>query len=435
MFRKLFYTKTSVVLLIFFLVCFFDFAYLPGTLSLKNDRKLFYVLAFLLVLGVGSYKRPANVFSKRLNYLFAFLFVFAIINCISCYFYRHQMPWITFYHWSPIFLIFLYYPFRSLHFSVKSWEMILISIFAIEVVAEIIQNLFPEFHLFTMTSGNEKFDNELRVRIYGNSILYIGNLFCLNKALVLDERKWIYWMMYIVSFVLILLAGFRMIIFANLVSSLIMLYRTKKVGLKSFIVLLSFLLLIVGLANTTVGEKRLKEVIERNEKWNMGNEDYVRIVTLNYYLNDYFKSPTEMFLGSGLVKRSFTKDMDFLETMKYESNYSREVSDASIRHHIFPVDWGLLGFSWEGGMPAALVLLLIVLMLIVFSRVDKKYLYISAWGIMVWLFSLLNSHLYIHHNIIYTTILLVICDKLYQVKKIETSINHENRNTNIATSH
>ena len=224
-------------------------------------------------------------------------------------------------------------------------------------------------------------------------------------------------MMYTVSFVLILLAGFRMIIFANLVSSLIILYRTKKVGLKSFFVIFLFLILIGGLVNTSIGEKRVKEVIERNEKANLGNEDYVRMLTLNYYLNNYFKSPVEMFLGSGLVQRSFTIDKDFVK--KYESNYSREVSDTSIRYHIFPVDWGLLGFSWEGGIPATLVLLLIVLMFIVFSRVDEKYMYISAWGIMVWLFSLLNSHLYINHNIIYTTILLVICDKLYQVKKMQ----------------
>lgn len=419
MFNKIFSNKTSVVLLVLFLFCFFDFAYLPVGLSLKNDRKLFFALAFLLVLGIGSYKHSVTVFGKRLNYLFALLFIFAIINCISCYYFRHQLPWTTFYHWSPIFLIFLYYPLRSLHLSVMSWEKILLSLLMIEMFAEIVQTLFPELYLFKMTSGIEKFKNELRVRIYGNAILYIGSLFCLNKALISDERKALYWMLYLLSLLLIFLGGYRIVLFANLVSSLIMLYRIKAFGVKMFFVSLSFLFIGFLLVNSSLGNFRLKELMERNEDANFENTDYIRIFTLNYYLYDYFMSPIEMALGSGMVNRSFTEADDFVQ--KYESNYSRQVSEYSIRYHIFPIDWGLLGFSWEGGIPATIILIIIALMLI-FSKTDKKYLYLSAWGIFVLLFSVTNGRYYSHHNLIYTAILLVICEKLYKVKKFDTYI-------------
>lgn len=417
MFNKIFYSKTRVVFLILFLIVFFDFEYLPASLSVKDDRKLFYVLAFLFVLGIGSYKHYVTIWGKRLNYLFTLLLAFAVINCISCYFYRHQMPWITFYHWSPIFLVFLYYPFSRLDISVKSWEKILFTLFTIEVVVEIIQNLFPAYYLFKMTSSNEKFDNELRVRVYGNAILYIGCLFCLNKALVLDKRQWFYWIMYLLSLLLIFLGGYRIVLFANIVSSLILLYRLKKENIKNVVVLLVVFISCYGLLNSYIGKSRLKEMIERNESQNFENDDYVRLRTLNYYMEGYFKSPFEKFLGSGLVQRAFT-DRDLIKYNYYESNYSRMVSAMSIRYHIFPIDWGLLGFSWEGGIPATIILILIALMFIL-SKTDKRYLYISAWGMFVLFFSITNGRYYSHHNLVYTAILLVICDKLCRVKKLK----------------
>ena len=416
MFNNIFYTRISVVFLVLFLICFFDFAYLPAPLSLKNDQKLFYVLSFILISGIGLYRQPMNVFSKRLNYLFALLFAFAVVNCVSCYYFRHQAPWITFFHWSPVFLIYLYYPFRTLHFSVKSWETILFSLFIIEATVEIIQNLFPTFHFFTMTSGDEKFDRELRVRVYGNAILYIGSLFCLNKLLLSVDRKMFYEVLYLLSLILMLFGGYRIVLFAILLSSLIMIYRIKKLSVKTFSILI--LLILTGwiLVGSSAIDSRINEILDRNEVQNLENDEYVRTITYNYYLTDYFKSPAEFVMGSGMVHRTFTKNNDFAG--KYESRYSREVSDASIRYHIFPIDWGLIGFSWEAGIPAALVLVSIALMLI-FTKNDDKYMYMSSWGIFVLIFSITNGRYYSHHNLIYTAILLVICDKLCQVKKLK----------------
>lgn len=422
MLDKILYTRSRVVLLILFLICFFDFEYLPATLSLKPDWKLFCVLVVILVLGIGLYKHYVTSFSKRLNYLLALLFVFAIINCISCYYYRQQSLWITFIHWSPIFLLYLYYPFSALNFSVKSWERILFSIFVLIVIVEIVQNVFSELHLFRMTSGNEKFDMEFRVRVYCDSLLYIGSLFCLNKALVMHDDKWKYWILYIISITLILLCGFRMLIFSNLLSSLIMLFRIKRMSVKTIIIISALFVSIFGVLQTSTVRDRMVEIEERMETANFDNDDYVRLLTLNYYLHDYFKSPIEMFWGSGLVQRMFkTEAYDVLRNDKYESNYSRNVSETSVRYHFYPVDWGLLGFSWEGGIPATILLILITIMLI-FSKVDIEYLYLSSWGIMVILSSLTNPLLYYHHSLIYTTVLLVICNKLYIIKKFDTYI-------------
>lgn len=415
MFEKIFYTKGRVIFLYLFLLVFFEFSYLPIWFSVKNDRKLFPVLLVLLFLGgIEIYQKYIGIkFRRRINILFSLLFVFAIANCISCMYFRHQMPWTTFYHWSPIFLLYLFYPLSSLKFSVKSWEKVLFCLFLLEVAVEIIQNLFPSLLLFNMTSSNEKFINELRVRVYGNAILYIGCLFCLNKALVLKGvGKWNYLLLYILSFVLIILGGYRIVLFSIAVASMIMFFRIRRFTLKTCIIAIILALSVPVIMKLPFVSSRLVEIEERAETANLDNDDYVRIITLNYYLHDYFKSPTEMFLGSGLVKRTFKPNgYDLLRNDKYESNYSRNVSEMSIRYNIFPIDWGLLGFSWEAGIPAAFILILIAVMMVL-TKTDEKYLYISAWGIAVLIFSITNGRYYSHHNLLFTNLLLVILEKV-----------------------
>jgi len=418
MFEKFFVSESRIILFVLFLVCFFDFSYLPSFLSVKSDWSLFFVLLLIYFIGYDKSSESDNTkFRRRLKYLFTGLFIFAIANCLSCYIYRQQAVWITFFHWSPIFLLFLFYPLSSLKYSVESWEKVLFSVFVLEVVAEVIQNLFPDLLLFNMTSSNEKFEEELRVRLYANAILYIGNLFCLNKALVQREHRMRFLLLYIISFVLMLLGGYRIVIAANLVSSTIMFFRLKSVfGFKSFVVLLMVLFsFALVLSKTSIVQERIAEIIERSETQNFDNEDYARIITLNHYLFDYFKSPTERLFGSGMVFRSI-KPEGMKGIVRPESKYAAYVTSLSESFHIFPIDWGLLGLSWEAGIPATLILIFIAIMMI-FFKTDDMYLYISSWGVFVLLFSLTNGRYYSHHNLIYTAILLVICDKLYQLKR------------------
>lgn len=439
MFNKIFYTRTRVVLLVLFLFSFFDFAYFPATLSMKNDRNLFFVLAFILMSGFGLYRQPMTVFSKRLNYLFILLFAFAVVNSFSCYYFRHQAPWTTLYHWSPIFLLFLYYPLRRLKLSVLTWERILFTLFILEMIVELVTISFPNLRLFKMTSSDARFQSEMRIRVYGNAILYIGSLFCFNKAIVNEYKINLYWILYIFSLTFMILGGYRIVLLAHFVSVAIMFFWLQLLSLRTIFVLMVGSICLYAVSFIPVVQERIDEIIERGERDNFDNEDYVRLITLNYYYNSYFKSPEELFLGSGMVQRKVMtygqgqfNEQDYYNLSNYDSTYSFEVSQTSALYHIYPVDWGIIGLSWEAGIPATLVLITIVVMLLL-VRPDKRFLYISAWGVFVLCFSLTNSRYFSHHNLIYTVILLVIYDKVLINSKYK--LNNENRNTYITIAY
>lgn len=419
MFKHIFYTKERVILLFLFLVGFFDFRYLPRILSVTGAKSLLVALIFLLILGSSdnSNKRiPQTSFNRRLNILFVALVFSAIINCLSCYVYRDQDVWVTFYLWSPVFLLFLYYPLKSLNFTIGTWERILFVLFCIEMTVEIVQNLFPNALLFRMTSGNDKFLNELRCRIYSNGILYIGCLFCLNHALTQKKYSFTFWSLYFVSIVLMFLSGYRIVIFGIAVSSMVMVLRLKHAKLRVIIASVVLSSGLYGLTETQMFINRFDDIIQRQENANFYNDDYVRMKTLDYYLHDHFKSPAERFLGSGLCNRVLNAKTNDVGGVKFESKYSSEMSMLAARYHTYSVDWGLIGFSWEGGVPAAIILVIIATML-VFFKTNERFLYISSFGIFALIVSITSGKYHGFHNLIWTVLLLVMTNKLYQLDR------------------
>lgn len=415
MFKQIFFSKTRVLILLLFLVSFFHFNYIPEIIRMSYDKKMFYAIVIFLTLGfIGKSNKKNTIFDRVIKITFVSILICAIANCISCFIFRHQPLWVTFFHWSPIFLLYLYYPFRTLNFSVKTWESILFTLFCIEMVVEIIQNLFPDALLFQMTSGNVKFLFERRVRVYGCSILYIGQLFVLNKGLINRNGSWRYWLLYITSFCLMILSGFRIVLFASVVSSFIMVLRIKKMKIRTTIVIIISVLCLYGVTQTNFFQSHLSEIVERQENTSFYDNDNVRMVTLEYYLNNYFVNPYEWLFGSGMVKRivdSGAGPDDIVKTNLYESKYSRDVSMTSARYHIYPVDWGLLGLSWEAGVPAILILIVLQFYLM-FHKLDNKYLYISSWGLFALIISAFGGSYYSSPNLLYTAILLVIFNEV-----------------------
>lgn len=418
MFKQLFYNESRIIILILVFVSFFRFRYIPQVIRMSYDNKMLVLILFLLMLvNFGkSLQRDKTRFETFLNTIFISLFLCALANCVSCYIFRHQSVWVTFFHWAPIFLLYLYYPFKSLSFSIKRWERILLTLFCIEMTIEIVQNLYPDALLFEMTSGNDKFLYEKRVRVYGSSILYLGHLFALNKGLVLKDGKWKYWALFFISLCLMILSGYRTILAASIISSFIMILRVRKIGLNTIVPLIVSIFILFGIAQLDYFQNRITEVEERQR--NTINDDNVRFVTLSYYLNDYFVSPYEKLFGSGMVKRIVNSDSgkdDIINRALYESKYSRDVSMISARFHIYPIDWGLIGFSWEAGIPAAL-LMVALLLYILFCRIDDNYCYLSMWGLFALIISSFGGHYYSSPNLIYTSIMLVIMDRALQKK-------------------
>ena len=414
MITRLFSNKISIILLTLLLVEFFHFTYLPGFLRYVVDLRIFFIILFICFFSyIEKYKVDIDSkCCKVINWVMALLFIFALINCAVCYHYRHQGIFETLIHWSPIFMIYLYYPFRKLHLSVRDWESILYILFLMMVFIEIIMNLFPDLMLFDMTSGDDKFENELRVRVFADGILVLGSLMCLNKALAGIKRPKNTFL-YILSLVLIFLTGFRMIDLACIIALFVMLKKFHLLKLKFLLMgsIVSLLLVTVALSTDLVQE-RIEEMKERNETDNFDNDDYVRVLLVTYYYTQYFNSNWEMFWGSGMVERQIMEGRDVpLRNADFKSEYSKDVSFLSNTYHYFPKDMGVIGLSWEAGIPAVLVLI-ILLFYMVFKLTDVRYSYIPTWCLYLILISSNNPRFYDYRNMIYFTMVLIIFEKV-----------------------
>lgn len=426
MLTKILNIRINIIILLLWLVVFYKANFLPAQLLLgQEDFVLFFVLFFLMLFSFMENGKLHYDKNKYFNISLGLLIIFAIINCFVCYNYRHQRVFETLIHWSPIFMIFLYYPFKKLKYSIADWEKILYILFLIVITINIIMNIFPTSNLFRMTSGSDKFEIDLRVRVFGDGILFLGNIICLNRLLV-GERMIKNGLLYLISLFLIFLTGFRMIDVACLIVFFFMLVKFKRKRVKYFAVSSIVALLLLSLLPTIPAvQERIEEMTERTKSDNFESDDYVRVVLVGYYYTNYFKDDIEFFFGSGMVQRKITVGSynKIAKSKDYKSEYSKEVSYMSDQYHFHPVDMGLIGLSWEAGIPAVLILLSLLLYLMK-KQTEPRYYYISAWAFFLVLICWNNPKMYHHHNMIYFTIILVIFDKILSIERRKAVIAH-----------
>lgn len=411
MIKFFFGSYTRVCLLFLFLIGFSRLTIIPSFLSVVNNTRLLVLIVVLIALSFGSRKHIGKTKNKAIgfyNLLMVCLAVFIVTNCYSCWYFRNQAPFETFRNWAPILILYLYYPFSKIGIDIKSWEKVLFFLFLYMLFAHIIQTLFPSLGIFPNDTSDEIFESQFRVRLFSDAILFLGNIYCFNKFLIdKTERRYTYLLLFFVSFLMIFLMGFRTILFALLVvCSFIYLRISKKKLRKTVMTICVSAPLLLYFTSLPIVKERFEEIVERNSEQNFSNNDYVRVILLDYYYSSYFENNTEMFLGSGMVERLVSEN-----NAHYRSSYSRFVSQNSVKFHFFPVDMGLIGFSWEGGIPAAIILLLTCLYLAIHKQKDK-YLYVQAWGIFAILMSLTTPFYYYHHNLLYTIIVWVIFSNL-----------------------
>ncbi len=416
MIRIFFATKANIIFFILWILCFHNFVLFPHELVPLNDLKILSIIfVFLLIYFIekDKYCLYTSVFKIHMDKLSLLILLLSIINCFVSYYYRGQEFFETIKHWGIIFLLFLYYPFRLFFLKSKGWESVILYLFIILLVVEVIMMVVPELLLFDMTSGNEKFENENRIRIYGDGALVLGNILSFNKALI-EKKRIVYWFLYAFSFICIFLSGFRGVIVGCLLVYVYMLMKLKMLKIKYGIIGAA---IIFVMSFVPAVQERVNEMIERNEDATYDNDKYVRVVSIAYYYNEYFKSRYELFFGSGMVQRIVkNSSTEMGGDYEYKSKYSKDVSYMSIKYHFYPVDWGLIGLSWEAGIPVVLIIYGLTFYL-VFKKTPKQYYYISAWALLQLLISFNNPLMYHFHNMIFYAIVLVIFEKVVYLEK------------------
>jgi len=400
--------RYSVFILTLIFVQFFRIKISPIPLGYES---FYAVIIFFLCAAYflfNSHKNNKLMFKKH---LFIYLF-FAGLNMISCYIFRGQSIVVSFTAWSSLLYIFLYIGFSNFKLSIRDLEKVIEWMFFIILISYIVQNLAYPILLFNLDIAEEKLEMDLRVRIFSDGILSLGGIYYLNKFF--EEKKTRYAIYFFLFLIVVFLQGYRILMFASFVSAFVLFYRYYGfMNKKTFIYGGILCILFIGFMQTGMFKEKIGQIVERSETDNLDNEDYVRVASLIYFYNDHFKSDTEMFLGSGC---SLTRD-------RHVSTYSDYMNYLKERYHFFPIDWGLIGLSWEAGIPFVICFILLMLR-VVFLKVEKRYYYLGVWQLFL-LISVTKALSYMHTNLVYMAIVLLIAERAHSeyVKKHTTDMN------------
>lgn len=400
------------LLVILFILKFFCPVFLKPFLGSFNGIK------YCLVMTVLPFIIKKDSLSMRgllFNNYFKWYFLFAIVNIISCNLFRDQALWVSYWMWIPFFMVIFYPVFMTWKKPVIYWEKIIEIIFCIFLVCFVLQFVFRKTQqLFVLDTQFEYLEFESRIRIYSDSILYLGSFFCFNRYLTRGMNK--YLLLFAIGSVCVFLQGFRMMILCYLIISFLMFVRIRKISFRTAFLMF---LLVAGIGiglQTDLAKDKIEEMTTRNERANFGEEDYVRVLLVDYYYNSHFKNNAELILGSGIPH------LCQANPEMAESSYSRECSNNADAYHFYPADMGLVGLSWNAGIPFTICFILLLLAIARTKTPGFDYLYIGAWEIFIVMIGLTNELSYNHANIIYQAIVMVI---LTQVVRNNNDVNQD----------
>lgn len=195
------------------------------------------------------------------------------------------------------------------------------------------------FHLPLTIDQSEIVDKgqSLRVRVNGQCLfflLYFKSLYDVTHKLSIYSL-----MILILSFLCILILGFRSHIAILLLLTPFFLWRNNKISGRFFVYSSIVVLFVFAISQTQVVQYKIDQMLERNETDNFDNENYVRISCFEYYTHDFPRNTTDRVLGTGLPNNN--------------STYGQQIAYAK-RYGLVWADWGLIGLSWMLGIPAVL---------------------------------------------------------------------------------
>lgn len=388
------------VVVILFLVSFYHVEILPWRIWERNYRMLFILPILVIILNKGKYSFNGLI-DKRIVYSY---FSLIALNCITCLYFRGQHFNVSLLGWYSFFLLLFVPVFANWRMNLKQWEKTLEILFIIILLGYILQYLFIDVEIFKLDKKREFLEVESRVRIFSDGILFLGALYSLNKFFAKSSKRLFYVILYIVSSFIIFLQGFRMLMLGFVICSVILYFRINGFSKKIIIVIISISFLFSIVQDLPIVRDKIDEIVNRNEKSNFNNDDYVRVILINHFYNNHFINKTELILGSGMTKLSV--DETKTELGKTLSQYAKDLSKLAAYYHLYAVDAGLIGLSWEAGIPFTIVYI-VLLLSVLFKKVEKEYYYLGMFELMGIIVGITHAFCYWHNNIIYHSIVLV----------------------------
>ena len=391
----------AVILFVAFFTSCFGLKYFPS-----SGISALYIILILLGLIWGY--RNAFVFRKPLLVFFTFM----VISMVSCYIIRGQSIISTLAVETNLLAILLVFPLLNLNYRLRNIEKAIAILSIYFCVIYLIQNIaYPQSIYVYIDTENVRLTDEVsaRLRFIGQGIGSLGYFMFVNKYLESKSNKYIIYAL--LCFTFIVLMAFRMMIVAAIISTFYIYAQYNRINLiKVFKFAVSIFLLFISLYYLIPqSQTYFSYLFERFSEVSEINESYIRFITLDYYLNDFFIHPLEYLFGAGFPNYK-------------EQGYSTHILQ-NIQNGIYWDDWGLIGLSWMIG-PITVLSLIYISFKAIFLKVERKYKYFAAWYIFLLLISFLNTEFYrtgnpaIHALVLYC---LTLANRHYENRNINIS--------------
>lgn len=365
----------AISLFILVFLSFFGFAYLPHITSAVG------IILFSL-LYISS---PPPKYKSHFTKILLFFFIFTFINMLSCYYFRQQPLWQSFrYAYIGFYIYGAYFVFRRINLPIRHIENSIYILSAIFTVCYLIQFFNPTVPLFISSEAVEQMsavDEQVRFRFIGQAIISLGCFYSLNKYFATKKVKYVI----LTSFALlcIILFGFRTLLAAFIIATIILSWKYYRFSKALFIRLFVVAILAIIVFSTEWGATVLNNMMERNESSNLANTDYIRVISFNYHTTEYFKSPVEFILGSG---------NPVILAGEGASAYGKEVQDLQDTGFIYQ-DWGVIGYSWIRGIIPVLCVGWYCIKALTIA-VPKEYYYIGVWMFFLLIGSITTAEIF-----------------------------------------
>ena len=405
---------------IFFLIIIF----LVGGFGFVFFRISFFtIIQMCILLFFTFFSVVKNKGLPKVHIYILIYFLLIVISAISSHFINNQSIYYCLrnsYHYIGILSFYIPY---YLKLSSKQIYKTIIYLSVLFCICYIYQWQSPT----AIFAPNQSFisGDEYRVRLPGSICCYF--LFLYSWSRILITKKKVYFLLLVLSFLPILIQGFRSLVVLSLISILIITYLMIRKKSKSIIISILFAVSIgLSISFIPIVNDKLNEMLSRQkEEQTFSNKDYVRNVALIYYWEKYSEKPLQLLTGGG-IPDSFSR---------YSSNIERD-NDMGL----YLTDLGIVGLGFMIGFPAILILIYLIFISIRVSlrnpiRVPFSLLPISITLFIVLIGSImLTSELYRQGNLLFIGIylyLIWIRQKEYRIA-IFNQTKNENRNTYIS---
>lgn len=357
------------VILILLLIQCFGVTYL-------SPHFLYYLFVPIVLLFV--LKQRGSVFGyKRLLY---FYFVCILFSCIYSFLYNQQNLLKTFVASYDFFGILSVFMILNYRLSYQQTTKLIKFIGILFCCCYILQWVIYPYVIFAGASDEVNISSSFfRMRMSGSIASFCLYFYGLNKFLLDRKLKNVFFM--ILGFFPIIIMGFRSLTTLTLVSTFFLIAIVVK-DVKKIFLFVGYLFIIGMLSsNIPVVEEKINEMLNRHESnQSFSNEDYIRYAELDFFQNEVFVKPLERFVGGGMpVFDNNVSHSKYVSIMKKAYDYD-----------FYWVDLGIVGLSFIIGIPAVLLLVIIILRCAILCK-DRELQYIRFTLLVVLLGSLFTS--------------------------------------------